>query len=515
MTRVLCLWFPNWPIQRRQQQSPALREQPLVLIRSMQGSEQVGHCCSLASRRGIRPEMSLAEARTFLQPRSGRAEVGQCLPEEPEQDQQALKQLAWDSEQFSPLVGLEQEETPESLVLDVTGCAVHFGGEQGLTQAVVQFCQTQAFSVRVGLADSFGAAWAAAHFGTKLQTTCILPPGEQEHFLRALPVSAFRLSSKTLNRLQQVGLRTVGQLLRISRSTLPSRFGAELIQRIDQALGSVPELIVAERRPEPLQETWESEDPFFDVAILELIVGDLLDRILTSLQPRGQGIKRLTWTLQGSDRRILTHTLELVQPSLQRRHLLSLMALQWEQMSLAGGIQQVHLCADKIEFLTARRQTLWELENDEASPSLHRLVETLSSRLGREAVLRPSLRADDQPELAFGLQPVIGEDRQLDLLQTTSIPHRHGRTRPLWLKREPIPVDVIARHRHGPPARFRWQNEDWTVHQSWGPERITTAWWRGPLVRRDYFQVECEQGQRFWLFRELVTGKWFLHAAFD
>jgi len=516
MTRLLCLWFPNWPVQRRHQQSPALRDQPLVLVAVRQGREIVGHCCDLAIRRGIRPGMPLAEAKTLLQPRSGRPEVGHCLSEEPEQDQQALRQLAWDCEQFSPLVGLEHEEAPESLMLDVTGCAPHFGGEQELMQQMIQFCQQRRLQARIGLADSFGIAWAAAHFRTKLQATCIIPSGEQESVLRALPVSTLRLPGKTLDRLQQVGLRLVGQLLKLSRSTLPARFGPELLQRIDQALGTAPELIAAERRPEPLQECWESEDPFYDVAVLELIAGELLDRILAPLQPRGQGIKRLTWELQGPDRRKITHSLELVQPTVQRRHLLSLLSLQWEQTSLSGGIQQVQLCADRIEFLTARRQTLWELESEDSSPSLNQLVETLSSRLGRDAVLRPYLRADDQPELACGFQPVIGEDHGSDdRLRITSMPQTFGRTRPLWLKREPIAVDVIARHRHGPPARFCWQQQDWDVHQSWGPERITTAWWRGPLVRRDYFQMECEQGQRFWLFRELVTGKWFLHAAFD
>jgi protein ImuB len=51
--------------------------------------------------------------------------------------------------------------------------------------------------------------------------------------------------------------------------------------------------------------------------------------------------------------------------------------------------------------------------------------------------------------------------------------------------------------------------------QAWGPERITTGWWRGEHIRRDYFQVETDVGERLWLFRDLVTGRWFLHAAFD
>ena len=57
-----------------------------------------------------------------------------------------------------------------------------------------------------------------------------------------------------------------------------------------------------------------------------------------------------------------------------------------------------------------------------------------------------------------------------------------------------------------------------------GPERVETAWWRGPCVRRDYFVVECvaesgagsgEEGvERWWIFRSLRDGGWFLHGFF-
>ena len=47
-----------------------------------------------------------------------------------------------------------------------------------------------------------------------------------------------------------------------------------------------------------------------------------------------------------------------------------------------------------------------------------------------------------------------------------------------------------------------------------GPERIETAWWRGPIVRRDYYVVETLSGARFWLFRSLKGGGWFLHGVF-
>jgi protein ImuB len=51
--------------------------------------------------------------------------------------------------------------------------------------------------------------------------------------------------------------------------------------------------------------------------------------------------------------------------------------------------------------------------------------------------------------------------------------------------------------------------------QHWGPERIETAWWRGRSVRRDYYRVETAEGSRYWLFRRLTDGQWFLHGEFE
>lgn len=459
--------------------------------------------------------MPLTEARALLQDRHRRRELGHCLPEEPDQDREALRQLAWDCELFSPVVGIEEWEPPESLILDITGCARHFGGEQKLAETLQTRLQQQGFHTRIGVTETFGGAWAMTHYGPQGHAICIVPDGELESQLRSLPASALRLTSDTLDRLRQVGLRTVGQLLALPRSSLPARFGPELLLRIDQALGTAPELITPERRPEILRETWETEEPFSDPSLLERLAGDLLDRMLSTLQDRRFGIRRLVWELEEEERKITTRSLELLQPSMDRSHLLMLLSLQWESLTLTAGIQRISLKAEQIEPLTVRRQTLWELETGESSPSVRTLIETLSNRLGRDAVLRPYLRSDPQPEHAFGYEPLVETVRKVDRLRLTAGKTQPVLTRPLWLKRDVPAVEVTVEHRRGPPVQIDWQRRQWTVRHTWGPERITTGWWRSQMVRRDYFQVEIEDGRRLWLFRDLATEKWFLHACFD
>ena len=85
---------------------------------------------------------------------------------------------------------------------------------------------------------------------------------------------------------------------------------------------------------------------------------------------------------------------------------------------------------------------------------------------------------------------------------------------------EPLQAELIAvtaidpAAERQPPLRFRLAGQVHRVVQFHGPERIETAWWRGPIVRRDYYVVETETGGRFWLFRRLKDGAWFLHGVF-
>jgi protein ImuB len=96
--------------------------------------------------------------------------------------------------------------------------------------------------------------------------------------------------------------------------------------------------------------------------------------------------------------------------------------------------------------------------------------------------------------------------------------------RPVRLLDPPQPVDAMALLPDQPPVAFTWRRVRHRVRRADGPERIAGEWWkRAGEMRsvRDYFRVEDEAGQRFWLFRrgdgdDPATGdlRWFLHGFF-
>jgi len=84
--------------------------------------------------------------------------------------------------------------------------------------------------------------------------------------------------------------------------------------------------------------------------------------------------------------------------------------------------------------------------------------------------------------------------------------------RPLRLLLAPEPVEATALLPDHPPAAFRWRRVLHRVRRGAGPERIAPEWWRDlapedqvetlDTCTRDYYAVEDEAGQRFWLFRQ-------------
>jgi len=164
--------------------------------------------------------------------------------------------------------------------------------------------------------------------------------------------------------------------------------------------------------------------------------------------------------------------------------------------------------------------------------------------------VRPRLLDDHQPEMAFryvsvaetGCAAETGLAGETDCARepghatqtnragkanrATKEPARHSErseesgcdaptpSRPLRLLPQPVPIRVIALVPDGPPTWLAYGHREHLVAHASGPERLETAWWRGPDIRRDYFRVIVESGAQFWVFRSNAERQWYLHGVF-
>jgi protein ImuB len=360
-----------------------------------------------------------------------------------------------------------------------------------------------------------------------------------------------RLSMPVIELLHEFDIRCIGQVLKLPRAELPSRFGPELLLRLDQALGSLPELLTPERPVEIIEATQVFEPPIADRQILDSVLDQLLQEILARLHPFQLGVLRLRVGLKITLHEPLSFAVELLRPTHSQHHLTELLRLHVERLTIPAEVTAVALQAEKVAPLECHQQEMFAGDGADQWREVTTLIERLSSRLGEKAVLRPVLQAEAQPEFACRyeaaiLSPsppasggegwgeggengaIVGYSQSISsasmergekgrALQAFRIPHsafRISSVRPPCLQSRPTTVSVISLFPGGAPLRFDWDDQPYIIARCWGPERIETGWWRGDDIRRDYFLVETNSGERFWLFRSLVDEAWFLHGVF-
>jgi protein ImuB len=457
---------------------------------------------SNAERLGVRTGQTLAEAKALL-PKAV------FLPADFAADRDALCQLALDCQRFTPLVGLEDGAHPESLFCEVTGCTHLWEGETQFLETVGDYWRKRGFQIQLALTSTLCLSCALAH----TSKTSLIAEGDEEPALSGLSVAALRLPSVILESLESLGLWTIGDVLRLPRESLVSRFGAILPQRLGQALGIIPETFLCEPLKEPLSVFREWEVPVDDRNTLALLCRRMLEELLAMAWGQGLGIQELEGELRAETGPVSIE-IRLVEPTRDDRHLIQLVELHLERRTWTGGIVAVRWTALKLGRSEQAQGTWFK---DEARTSdgraFNSLVERLSSRLDPSAVLRVEVVPDAQPEHAVRHIPWM--NLQAAKSDSFTLAAEQSRARPFRLLGAPQPIDVASIIPDGPPLRMMWQRENFRVVRCWGPERIATGWWRAQDVERDYYRAEWEDGTHVWIYRDQRSGLWFLHGFFD
>ena len=150
-------------------------------------------------------------------------------------------------------------------------------------------------------------------------------------------------------------------------------------------------------------------------------------------------------------------------------------------------------------------------------PDVSDLVDTLANRVGEGALYRFAPVASDVPERSVCQVPAMAADDRRRAGPVT------GRG-PRGCCRSPSSIETVALLPDHPPVSFTWRGIRRRVKRADGPERVFGEWWKRDAelaAVRDYFQVEDDAGERYWLYRagdgeDLATGshRWFLHGIF-
>lgn len=500
MKRVVSVWLPRLATERLRRSGSAPPDDVPFAVATSGQLRRITAINPAARQAGIAPGMNVADALAVFP-----ALV--LAPADEAADRALLDRLADWCSHYTPWAAADGWTHGFGLWLDVSGCSHLFGGEEGLLSHLSGRLKRLGFTARAALADTPGAAWAWARFGSR-ERPC-LPPGGQRDALAPLPAAALRLAPDTAATLSGLGLRRISDLYGLPRAGLAARFGREVAHRLDQALGHQSEPI-SPRRPPPSHGVHAAfAEPIARPEDVAEAVRRLLERLCRQLEKEGLGLRRLEVTVFRVDATTRSIAIGTSRPSHDPRHLFRLLGEDLPALEAGFGIELVRLSALEVAPQDAEQRAM-EGAGAGGEDDFARLLDSLGNRLGFDRVMRLVPQHSHVPERAVRRVP-----------PTAPVPPVAwpARRRPVRLFSRPEPVEAVAPVPDSPPVMFRWRNRSHRVVRADSAERIADEWWRRVAPERDYYVVEDEAGRRFWLYREGLYGaepapRWYLHGVF-
>jgi protein ImuB len=495
--RFVTIWFRHLKADWFSIRQPALRNIPFVLSAPDHGRMVITSVNESALAKGIQPGMVVADARAIY----SSLEV---LDDDPSLSEKLLKAIAEWCIRYTNIVAIDP---PDGIIMDVTGSAHLWGGEKKYIGDIHLRLKNRGYDVRVTMADSIGTAWAIARY----TTYSIVESGKQMEALLSLPPSALRLELNVNDRLHKLGLHQIRNFISMPRTALRRRFGKELILKLDQALGNENEVIIPVQPIEPWRERLPCLEPIMTATGIEIALRWLLDTICQRMKQEGMGIRKVVFTGFRADGKLEKIEIGTHRASVNAKHLYKLFEDKISTIEPDPGIELFMIEALKAEKISPHQEKLWDAVCGLEDPGLSELMDRLTNHFGNSPIRRFLPSEHYLPEKSFKESVSLGE--------STDTPWLIGRPRPLQILSKPELIEVTAPIPDYPPMLFRYLGKLHKIRKADGPERIEQEWWIQHGPHRDYYAVEDEEGQRYWLFRsghykESEKAKWFIHGFF-
>jgi protein ImuB len=371
-------------------------------------------------------------------------------------------------------------QPPDGLLIEIGSCLRLHRGFKNLIAQLRNGLNEMGYSASLACAPTPHAAWLLALAENEV---AIRDPAKLETVLGELSVHLLAQSQDTLASLEMLGAHTIGDCLSFPRAGMARRFGQNLLDEMDRALGRLPEAREFFLPPPSFTRRLELPSLVHESEALLFASRRLLLELEGYLNLRQAGVQEFELICQHEDVPETIVKVGFAQPTRALERMLLLLRETLGRTRLCAPVHTIALHASHIREIELANLDLFQ-ENAEAGDG-NLLLERLRIRLGKDAVFSIAPATDHRPELAW---------RPCDAGEEIKSPCKL--LRPLWLLPKPMPCQK---------ERIELQS---------GPERIESGWWDGMDVVRDYYVAQGRNGSRLWVFRDRSSGGWYVHGLF-
>jgi protein ImuB len=460
----------------------AVTETPAVVIEPRHGQLHVVAANAKAQGAGIGPGSKLSTALALVS-------ALQTFERSPQAERRTLESLAGWAGTLTSQICIEP---PEGLLLEVSGSLRLFGSLDAIKSRLGEELTRRRLEFRLSIAPTPTAAlWLA-----RATSNDVLLPQALASQLGGLPLSITRWPPAVQELLRDLGVRTVGECVRLPRDGFARRVGMAYLQELDRALARRVDLRTEFKQPKKWGAKIELFEESTNSSILIEAIEQMLDELVAELRLRQAQICTLTIGFDHLHRAPTFERFDLREPTHDRELLLHLIRDRLERIHLPTPALAISIETGLLLPLEIEAADLFE--RTPVATLARALLERLKERLGATAVYGVRAVAEHRPERAWA-----------KLAETVEGAFRRGewplaQDRPLWLLRRPVPLgsDEARSHYRG------------SIELRSGPERIESGWWDEQDVGRDYYVAVSSHGQRLWIFRDRRNRVWHLHGLF-
>jgi len=372
--RLLCVRLPHFPWRCEVRRNPDLAGKPALVVQSkdVAGSPKLVFDWS-PELDDLQPDMPLQQALA----RHGQAAL---LPADVPFYRAAFNEILDALENISPLV---EEADLGGAYMGIDGLHIIYPDDSAIITAVRE-AVPEVFSPRMGIAGNKFLAYLAARRS---------PPGGHQVFpgdiaplLKDLPCDVLPISIKSLGKLREFGLNTLGQVSSLPPGPFQSQFGPEG-KRIWELASGIDDTPLHPRMMEATREE-AATLPSVTVSLEAILftVETLLRRVFESISARGLGIRSLdlwtrTWNAEHWER-----TIRFKEPVMDLKNALARVKHVLEDYPQPGPVEQLGMSITGLGYPRGRQRSLFS--DMRAKEHLAEDIKQLESRLGNPQIYK-------------------------------------------------------------------------------------------------------------------------------
>lgn len=509
--RYACLDLPALPLQLLWRKRPAWKDGPAVVVEEDRPQGKIVWACDRARACRVLPGQRYAHALS-LAPQLRAAVVTD------EEIAAAVEEIAVKLHARSPEV-MRGPEDPGTFWLGGAGLGSLWPSATAWGRAiaddvaalglvgvvVVGFSRFATYALARGLGHGLVAGGERAPDAPRASIVRIYARDAEERAgVCHVPLDRLDVDPRVREGLARLGVRTVGEMVRLPAGGVLERFGPAAHRLYQLAAGERWDPLAPEPPPEAADEQEFLDDAEQDSERLLFAAKPALDRLLARLaaQHRALAMLSIEWNLQravGQHERRVDH-LRPAAPTLDGRLLLGLLRLRLEHQAPSAGVVGIRVWAEDVPA-TAEQLALFAARPRRDLRAADAAVARLRAELGDAAVRRAVLRPGHLPEAQYAWERLDHVVEPKPQPRPTVIARRIFRRARLLPPPLPHVRDdgwVLSR-RHGPILRLE------------GPYVVSGGWWARE-VHRTYHFAETKSRHCLWLYFDEQRKRWYHHG---